>query len=223
MAVPEELRKMERPQLFTFDIFGTVLDWRRGLTEALARAGVEMTDGAFDKCVDVQGRLEQGPFLSYATIVARSLVEVFALDAVLAARIGETAGTWPLYPDARDGLGALLEIAPCAAITNSDRRHGEQVQEQLGFRLSAWFCAEEAQLYKPSAEMWRWVSKRTNQPLGATWWHVSAYADYDLETARALNLSTVFVDRPHARRGAADLSIGNLSELAERVSGMTQG
>jgi len=33
-----------RPVLLTFDIFGTVIDWRRGLTQALAAIGVSPTD-----------------------------------------------------------------------------------------------------------------------------------------------------------------------------------
>ena len=74
-----------KPSLFTFDIFGTVLDWRAGL-------GAE----DFDRIVDVQGALESERFRSYAEIVAESLVRVRRLDAVSAARFGAKAGTWPL-------------------------------------------------------------------------------------------------------------------------------
>jgi len=52
---------------------------------------------------------------------------------------------------------------------------------------------------------------------GPAWWHVSAYADYDLTTARALGLTTILVRRPHHRPGAPDLvdrAFDDLSELA---------
>jgi hypothetical protein len=63
----------------TFDIFGTVLDWRRGLAEALSREGVALDGDAFDRVIDAQAALESGPFRSYAEIVARSLVEILGV------------------------------------------------------------------------------------------------------------------------------------------------
>ena len=52
---------------------------------------------------------------------------------------------------------------------------------------------------------------------GRGWWHVSAYADYDLETARALGLTCVLVKRPHHRPGPADLVVDDLAGLAAAV------
>jgi len=75
--------------LLTFDVFGTVLDWRRGLREALS--GV-LSDGDFDRIVDRQGELEREQFRPYAEIVAQSLVEVAGVDPARAARIGAEAG-----------------------------------------------------------------------------------------------------------------------------------
>ena len=36
--------------------------------------------------------------------------------------------------------------APCGAMSSSDRVHGDQVQFQLGYRLSHWFCAEQVRV-----------------------------------------------------------------------------
>lgn len=187
---------MERPALLTFDIFGTVLDWRRGLREAVAEHGASLDEETFDRVVDAQGAAEQGRFRSYAAITAASLVQELALPVPAARAIGRTVGTWPLYEDARPGLARLLRLAPCVATTNSDGAHGEQVQRALGFRLSGWISAEEARCYKPAAGVWRFASRRLGVPFGRHWWHVSAYADYDLETARSLGLTCVYVDRP---------------------------
>jgi 2-haloalkanoic acid dehalogenase type II len=197
--------------LLTFDIFGTVLDWRRGLGR--------LSDAQFDWAIDRQGELEQGPWRSYAEIVARSLVEVAPIDALTAAKLGAEAGTWPLFTDSAEALRALRTIAPCAAITNSDAAHGEQVQAQLGFRLDGWICAEEVLAYKPDARMWETASRKLRVPFSRDWWHVSAYADYDHSTARALGLTCVFVERPHSRKGQADLTVGDLGELVSQLRG----
>jgi 2-haloalkanoic acid dehalogenase type II len=207
------------PALLTFDFFGTVLDWRRGLAEALAPGGIVLDDALFDRVVDAQGALEaRPPFRRYREIVAESLRTVCGLDPARADAIGASVGSWPAYPDAPAALRRLLARAPCVAMTNSDRDHGEEVQARLGFRLSAWICAEEVRCYKPDPRFWREVSARLGVPLGPSWWHVSAYADYDLGVARDLGLTTVFVERPHARPGAATFVVPDLSALADLVA-----
>jgi 2-haloacid dehalogenase len=195
-----------QPSLLTFDIFGTVLDWRAGLG-----------DRDFDRLVDVQGELEQERFRGYAEIVAESLVRVRGIDVVSAARLGAEAGTWPLFPDSREALRRLQRKAKLAAITNSDRAHGEQVQAQLGFRLEGWICAEEVRAYKPDRRMWDVASRKLGKPFDRSWWHVSAYADYDLRVARELGLTCVFVRRPHSRPGPADITVSDLAALADLV------
>ncbi len=200
--------------LLTFDIFGTVVDWRSGLRAALGGA---LSDGQFEAIIDRQAALEGGRFRSYAEIVAQSLVDVLKLNAVLAAGIGAEAGNWPLFPDAAEALRKLRGVARCAAITNSDASHGAQVQAQLGFALDGWICAGEEHDYKPSPALWQAAARRMGVPFSRDWWHVSAYADYDHATARKLGLTCVFVQRAHARPGPADVTVADLAELAARV------
>jgi len=202
------------PAIFTFDIFGTVVDWRRGLARELAAAGYELSDADFERVVDAQGRDEQAAFRPYREITARSLVGELGLAEAEAARIGAELGDWPRFADAEAGVRELLALAPCVAMTNSDREHGAAVQRGLGFELSAWICAEDVGVYKPAREFWYAVSRRLGTPLGPAWWHVSAYADYDLEVARELGLSTVFVERPLCRSGPSDYQVRDLLELA---------
>jgi HAD superfamily hydrolase (TIGR01493 family) len=203
---------MTAPKLITFDIFGTVLDWRTGLHESCASAGHPLGPGDFDRIVDRQTEIESGIFLTYAEITRRSLIDVLGMEDTKAAEIGANLGNWPLYSDS-GAIRELMEISPCAAMTNSDRAHGVQVQKNLGFELSDWFTAEESQVYKPNPEFWRKMSARRDVPLGPDWWHVSAYADFDLAVANSLGLTTVYVPRPHARPGASTTSLENLFEL----------
>jgi 2-haloacid dehalogenase len=195
-----------KPLLLTFDIFGTVVDWHTALGER-----------DFDRIVDTQGEIEQQRFRPYTEIVAESLIRVRRLDAVTAAGIAANVGKWPLFPDSRKALRRLRRVAPCAATTNSDRAHGEQVQAQLGFMLDGWICAEDVRAYKPDRRIWEAAARKMGRPFDRAWWHVSAYADYDLRTARELGLTAVFVQRPHSRSGAADVTVPDLAALADLV------
>jgi 2-haloalkanoic acid dehalogenase type II len=214
------------PVVLTFDIFGTVLDWRAGLARDLAKHDIALTPASFEAILSEQDRLEHERFRSYAEITRLSLVNVLGLPDSAAEVISANLGTWPLYPDSASALRRLLERVNCVAMTNSDRVHGEQVQAQLGFRLTHWICAEDVRVYKPDPGFWHAVAARTGQVLDRSWWHVSAYADYDLNTARSLGLTTVHVQRPHARSGPADYTVSDLDGLAnlvERVSRTPEG
>jgi putative hydrolase of the HAD superfamily len=207
------------PRLLTFDVFGTIVDWQRGLTGSLAAAGRALGPGEFDRVVDRQGALEQeAPFRTYRLITAASLVDVLGLAPAAADAIGGRVGGWPPFPDASRALRRLLALAPCVAMTNSDRAHGEQAQDALGLRLSAWVCAEDVGCYKPDPRFWREVSARVGVEPGPGWWHVSAYADYDLGVARSLGLTTVLVARPHARPGPADHRVADLDALVHLIA-----
>ncbi|HZR07145.1 MAG TPA: HAD-IA family hydrolase [Myxococcales bacterium] len=199
--------------LLTFDVFGTVLDWRKGLRAAL---GGRLSDAEFDRIVDRQGELERD-FRPYREIVAQSLVDELGSDREQAARIGASAGTWPVFSDSAAGLRRLRAVAPCAAITNSDPEHRPQIEKQLGFALDGWISAGEVRAYKPDPEMWRAAARRMGVTPGRQWWHVSAYGDYDHKTAHALGLTCVFVRRPHSRPGPADLVVEDIAALADAV------
>jgi 2-haloacid dehalogenase len=207
-----------RPALLSFDVFGTILDWRAGLRASLSVRGRTLSEADFDRVVDRQGALEQAePGRAYAAITARSLVDVLALGAAEAGAIGREVGTWPAFPDARPALRRLSARAPLVALTNSDVAHGVAVQARLGVRPAHWLCAGALGLYKPDPAFWRAAAARTGAAFGPAWWHVSAYGDYDLGPARALGLTTVLVGRPHRRRGPADLVVPDLLALAEVV------
>ena len=205
---------LSAPSLLTFDIFGTVVDWRRGLTESVRSHGVEMGDREFQAVIDWQARAESLAYQSYADILGESLVRVLRLDREASRAIAAGAGRWPLFPDSADGLRTLMRSAPCVAMTNSDQMHRRQVEDQLGFRMSGWICAEDVRCYKPAAEFWIAVGARRSVPFGPAWWHVSAYADYDLATAGRLGLTTVFVKRPHSIWGPSSLETADLRALA---------
>lgn len=204
-----------RPALFSFDCFGTVLDWRSGLERACADTGHPLGDGMFEQIIDVQARIEAQAYRRYAEITAISLIEVLGMAPKQAEHIGANVGYWPLYSDSADALRQLqAHTAPIAVMTNSDLAHRTQVEQQLGFSADDWLCAEQTGVYKPDIAFWHALAARRGIELNQHWWHVSAYADYDLQSAAALELTTVLIERAHARHGPADLRFPDLAALA---------
>jgi 2-haloacid dehalogenase len=209
---------MLRPELLTFDIFGTVVDWRAGFVQALADEGHPDGLEVFDTVMDWQIDAEQSdPERPYTSILAESLTATVGMGSVAAARVASTMTHWPVFPDSPPGMASLLHHVRCVAMTNSDREHCPSVQQALGVRMSDWVCAEDAGCYKPDIGMWRHTASRTGVDFGPHWWHVSAYADYDLGPASSLGLTCVLVRRSHCRPGPGDVDVPDLLALAAFV------
>jgi|SRR5579863_6530839 len=204
----------ELPTILSFDIFGTVVDWRQGMLKALWRKGIALDEALWEKILKTQERLEAGSYRTYREITAQSLEEVARFTPAKAADVAAELGHWPLFPDSGEALRRLFRHFRCIATTNSDRSNRAEVEAQIGEKMSAWICAEDLRVYKPTEAFWQRTAERLEVPLGPNWWHVSAYTDYDLEPARRLGLTTVFVNRPHSRPGPSDHRVTDLAELA---------
>src|SRR5690349_25159875 len=63
---------VSKPRLLTFDLFGTVVDWRTGLRDAVAAHGLALDEAVFERVIDAQGADEQAAFRPYVETVARS-------------------------------------------------------------------------------------------------------------------------------------------------------
>src|SRR5207245_10867471 len=101
-------RMSATPRLITFDVFGTVIDWRSGLEADCAAAGRPLGPGEFDAIIDAQGELERGEFRSYAEITCHSLRRVTGLTEIAAADIGSPVGPWPASGDSAAAPAALV-------------------------------------------------------------------------------------------------------------------
>ena len=86
-----------------------------------------------------------------------------------------------------------------------------RLEAGLGSQISA-TC------YKPNPAFWLHMGRLRGIAPSADWWHVSAYADYDLDVANALGLTTVLVTRPHMRPGAASHMVADLKALVSLLA-----
>src|SRR4051794_26556176 len=87
-----------RPILLTFDVFGTLIDWRAGLAAALAERNHRLDDKDFERVLAAQEADEAGQFRTYTEITAASLKRALGLSAAEADEIAQGIGMWPLYP-----------------------------------------------------------------------------------------------------------------------------
>lgn len=213
----------------TFDCYGTLIDWERGLLAALApwaaRGGDALVDGPVGGPVggpvdseallaafsEHETRLQQAdPAALYSAILARvfdAIAAQFGVPAAPdeAARFAASIAAWPPFPDSSAALAYLKTHFKLVAVSNVDRRSFAPSSAALGDPFEAVITAEEVKSYKPARAHFdralAWLGE-----LGipkAKVLHVAQSLYHDIAPAKALGLATVWVDRRGDQSGGA--------------------
>lgn len=216
---------------FTFDCFGTLVDWRRGMREALAEMpafqGYEASAEALIAEREAAEReLQRGPFQPYREILASSIRAAWQqtlhheLPREQALAFAEAQARWPAFPDTAAALQRLASLAPLALLSNCDPEPLRAcAAQQLRAPIALFVDAARAGSYKPAPGHWR-VALAALRLSPARILHVSAYDFYDLRPAHALGFATAFVARD-GEQPPEDLPLAfqarDLADLADQL------
>ncbi len=192
----------------TFDCYGTLIDWERGILETLQTAlggGREIDrERTLESYARSEAELESGDYLPYREIVTRSMTAVCAELGVTAGdadreRFGRSVGEWPPFEDSSDALRRLATRFRLGVITNCDDDLFAQSAQRLGMAFDWVVSAQQARAYKPSPEPFRLALERIDVPADRIL-HVAQSLFHDHVMAGRMGLASVWIDR---RRGMA--------------------
>jgi 2-haloacid dehalogenase len=221
----------------TFDCYGTLIDWEAGILAALrpvlsahrADAGDEALLEAFARH---EAQLEAGSYLRYADVLGgclRALGEELAFTPTEAevSAFGRSVGDWPAFPDSPEALARLKERFRLGVITNCDDDLFAASNERLGVAFDWVITAEQARGYKPRTENFEFAFERIDVPRERIL-HVAQSLFHDHVPAKALGMTSVWVDRRQGREGTGatppaeatpDLTVPDLRSLAKLATG----
>lgn len=225
-----------RFEVFTFDCYGTLINWEAGLLAALRRIlsahGKNPDDATLLELYgDLEQRAEQGEFHPYRqvleSVVRRFGTELgFAPTPEEARSLPESLPGWRPWPDTVAALQALKARFRLAILSNVDDDLFAATRPHLGVAFDEVITAQQAQAYKPSLKMFELALSRINAPAHRVL-HVGQSIYHDVIPAQALGLATVWVNRPSARPGAGaakaadakpDVTVTSLAELAAQAT-----
>lgn len=207
-----------RPEALIFDVFGTVVDWRGGVAQAVAAAlGDDVDPLAFADA----WRARYDPAMAAVRSGARGYVDLDLLhrenlDATLAAfgldlpeadraALNTAWERLPPWPDAVPGLAALRRVAIIAPCSNGSIALMTRLARHAGLPWDCILGAGIARAYKPDARVYLACSAALRLPPDRVM--MVAAHNGDLSAARAAGLATAFVPRPgeHGPDQATDL------------------
>ncbi len=194
----------------TFDCYGTLIDWETGIADALrpiaaahgSEAGDDMLLEAFARH---EAALEAGPYRTYRDVLAGALRGVAAdlgfepaEDEVVT--FSGSVADWPAFPDSAAALATLKKRFRLGVITNCDDDLFAHSNRRLGVEFDWVVTAQQARGYKPNPANFVFAFERIDVPRERIL-HVAQSLFHDHVPAKALGMTTVWINRRQGRAG----------------------
>jgi 2-haloacid dehalogenase len=199
----------------TFDCYGTLIDWERGITDALLPffETPPDRDALAKEYIETEATVEHGAYLRYRDVLDRAGAALLRTHGIeRASPLPASLPGWVAFPEVPAALRALQTAGwRIAILSNVDRDLIAASIPKLGITPDLVVTADDVGSYKPAAGHWTRFAELTGARTADTV-HVGASQYHDMVPAAALGYRTVFIDR-HAEplmssptRVLADLS-----------------
>lgn len=195
----------------TFDVFGTAVDWRTGVSAEARRLGEEAGLSAdWDRLADAwralympwMNRVRSGelPWTNFDRLHRGSLDDVLrevGADGFDGAAREELTAAWeklPAWPDAADGLTRLARRFTVSTLSNGNRSQQAALVQFAHLPFQRLISAEDFHHYKPDPEVY--LGAAATLGLDPSEVMMVAAHKSDLRAAQAAGLRAAFVERP---------------------------
>jgi 2-haloacid dehalogenase len=211
----------------TFDCYGTLIDWNRGIGDALASLWPDADrEALLARYHEIEPRVQLQGALSYREVMRQALVLLAGDEDRLLAEVDEyvladSLPSWRPFPEVP---GALAEIRgrgfKLAILSNTDPELLDASVERIGVSVDGRITAAEAGSYKPAPGHWerffdQYDADREQHV------HVGASLYHDIEPASRLDLKAVWINRLNERsdvpRAAELKDLARLPELLDEL------
>jgi 2-haloacid dehalogenase len=212
----------------TFDCYGTLIDWERGITDALLpllRVPMDRNELA-RRYIRVEAQVEAEAYRSYRDVLDKAGARVLASLGVDApSPLPASLPAWRPFAEVPAALAELRRRGrKIAILSNVDRDLIASSIPQLGLEPDLLVTAEDCGSYKPAPRHWLAFAERSGASAEETV-HVGASQYHDMRPAAALGYRTVFIDRhgeslsTHPTRTLPDLA--TIADVIDELAGGT--
>ncbi|MDA0136718.1 haloacid dehalogenase type II [Solirubrobacter deserti] len=220
----------------TFDCYGTLIDWETGILNALRPVldhhGASREDETLlEFFAHHEAALEAGPYQRYREILAGALRGIgtdlsFEPTTEEQETFGGSVVDWPAFEDSAAALQRLKQRFRLGVITNCDDDLFAASNEKLQVEFDWVITAQQAEGYKPRIENFDYAFARIDTPRERIL-HVAQSLFHDHVPAKALGMTTVWIDRRAGRDGGGatppaaavpDMTFNDLASFADRAT-----
>ena len=218
---------IDRTNTITFDCYGTLIDWKGGLSRSFRTMFGPVIENRLDELFEsyfpLEAQVEGEPYREYRQVLEEVSVR-------LAHRLGvelpddhvgvlaRTLPTWPVFADTNDALVRLKRRYRLGVLSNIDRDLFAATASRFAVTFDFVVTAQDVRAYKPDPNHFHRMLERHGE--AATTLHVAQSLFHDGAPAKALGLAFVWINRYGERNSTAVQPLAefeDLSSLADRA------
>jgi 2-haloacid dehalogenase len=209
----------------TFDCYGTLVDWNRGIGDQLERLfGADQREAALSRYHELEPQIEaEAPEAPYREVLARGLAgvaESLGREVPDSERdaLGRSLPEWPVFGEVPAALDEARNRGwRLVLLSNTDRAYIDASMRRIGVPFELAIVASEIGSYKPAPGHWREFLSRTGAD-PARHVHVAASLYHDVEPSHELGIPCVWINRlGEAARGEPAAELTDLEALPDTL------
>ena len=221
-------------QVLTFDCYGTLIDWRGGISGAFAALGATLGQPIDrDQILDLHARIEPEvqaeEFRSYREVLDRVAMRVaaelgFEIPDDRRHFLSESLPHWQPFADTGSALEKLRGAGyRLGILSNVDDDLLAGTLKHFPVEFDLLVTAQQVGSYKPALGHFRQARRRIDE---ATWLHVAQSFFHDVQPAVAMQVPVVWINRlreepySQARPLAVFADMGSFADRAARDGGL---
>jgi 2-haloacid dehalogenase len=186
----------------TFDCYGTLIDWNRGVGAELERLfGGDRRERLLERYHQIEPEVQAAePGLAYREVMARVLERIASEEGGELAdeerdALGRSLPSWRAFPEVRAALEEARQRGwKLVILSNSDRDLIQASMETIGVPFEFAVVASEIGSYKPAHGHWVAFRERVEGDVEAHV-HVAQSNFHDIGPANELGLRSVWINR----------------------------
>jgi 2-haloalkanoic acid dehalogenase type II len=187
----------------TFDCYGTLIDWERGIHDAFAALAPALglfvpADRAVELYVEIEAAVEAEEYRSYRAVLTETARRIaarlgFPLPPEHAGFLADSVRSWPPFPDTNPALRRLSDAGyQLGILSNVDDDLLAWTMRHLAGYFEIVVTAQQVGSYKPAAGHFKTARERIG---GQRWLHAAQSYFHDVVPARALGIPVAWINR----------------------------
>ena len=198
MALPKDI------QWVTFDVYGTLIDWDKGVSEAFAkeaqRDGFSLdTSQVIPLFHEIAREVESGSYELYAEVLRRTALEIakrleWPLEPSRSGFLPDSVQRWAAFRESMPTLNKVKKAKKhVGLISNVDDKLLGQTRRHIPADYDLVVTAQQVRSYKPDPSHFKEAARRIGGKKG--WVHVASSYYHDVEPCLKEKVPVIWVNR----------------------------
>ena len=210
----------------TFDCYGTLIDWERGISDAFAKIAVALgvaldTSAALATYTDIEPVVEAETYRTYRAVLTETARRVtkqlgWPLAENRATFLADSLPSWRPFSDTNPALKRLVTAGyRLGILSNVDDDLLAGTLRHFDVKFDLLVTAQQVGSYKPNHNHFLAARRRIGT---SRWLHAAQSYFHDVVPARELGISVAWINRQRSAApdgGHADREFRTLAELAD--------